>query len=287
MNLLIHPKTNQQVNNFIESPLHALGLSGESGAGKRTLGQHIAAKVLNMDTDLIDQYPYFRSLDGSTKVGIDEIRKLQSFLNLRVPGKPAFKRAVLIENLDALRHEAQNALLKTIEEPPADTLIIVTYSLPNRVLPTLHSRIQHVKVMPIDLKYAEQALGDDFNQNLIKQSYYMSGGLPGIMSSLLQNEDSHPFIKAVSEAKAILSMTRFERLQNVDKFLKNKEVTTRSLLEGLYRLMDASYKQALERRNTDELKPYAIRLKLIEQATSDLQANVQVKLILSRLFTEL
>lgn len=284
--MLMHASTQKQVDNFLKSPSHALSLSGEPGAGKGTLAQYIAQQILKVDQD-ITRHPYFTQLDGNNKIGIDEIRSLQTFLNLRVPGEKSFKRAVLLENLDGLRHEAQNALLKTVEEPPADTIIIVTYSLSNWVLSTLHSRLQNIKVMPVNLEYVEQTLEGKFNQKLIRQSYYMSGGLPGIMNSLLEEETSHPLIKAISEAKAVLGMSRFERLNQVDKLAKSKDMTVSSILDGLYRLIDASYKQALEKRRTDELKPFLLRLKLIEQASRDLQENVQPKLVLSRLFTEL
>jgi DNA polymerase-3 subunit delta' len=284
--ILMHASTQKQVDNFLKSPLHALSLSGEPGAGKGTLAKFIAAQVLKIDHG-ITEHPYFSQLDGNDKVGIDEIRQLQTFLKLKVPGKAVYKRTVLLENLDGLRHEAQNALLKTIEEPPADTIIIVTYSLTNKVLPTLHSRLQNIKVMPVDLESAEQTLSDQFNQKLIKQSYYMSGGQPGIMFSLLEKESSHPLIGAIEEARRVLGMSRFERLNQVDKLIKNKDVATSSILDGLYRLIDAGYKQALEKRRADELKPFSVRLKLIEQAIRDLQENVQPKLVLSRLFTEL
>lgn len=284
--LLIHPKTQQQVENFVNSPLHALALSGEAGSGRGSLAQHVISAILEIDLGKLDGNAYFKKLDGSDKVGIDEVRKLQTFLSLKVPGELAFKRAVLLENLDSLRHEAQNALLKTIEEPPVDTLIIVTYSLPDRVLPTLHSRMQNIKVMPISLDYAEKKLEGKFNQKLIKQSYYMSNGLPAIMHSLLE-ESEHPLVKAVDKAREILGMSRFERLGYVDKMLKNKEIAPVALLDGLYRLMDASYKQSLDKKSTSELRSFAIRLKLIEQATRDLHANVQNKIVFSRLFTEL
>jgi DNA polymerase III, delta subunit len=286
MNLLIHPRTQQQIDNFINSPLHALALSGEPGSGKGTLGAHIISRIIEVDPTLLDKYAYFNKLDGNNKVGIDEIRRLQTFLSLKVPGRQIFKRAVLLENLGALRHEAQNALLKTIEEPPVDTLIIVTYSLPDQVLPTLHSRMQNIKVMPIDLNYAKKELEGEFNNKLITQAYYMSNGLPGIIYSLLA-EKTHPLAQAIEEARGILSMSRFERLGYVDKLLKNKDISPATLLDGLYRLMDASYKQSLDKKTPGELRSFAVRLRLIEQATRDLRANVQNKVVFSRLFTEL
>ena len=290
MDFFVHLQTGKRIESFIAAPSHALSLSGEPGAGKGMAARYIAACILQTELKSVENHPYVHILDGqASKTGIDEVRKVQTFLTLKVPGADSLKRAVIIENLDYLRHEAQNALLKMIEEPPADTIIIVTFSLNTRVLPTLHSRMQSVNIMPLDLEYAVKTLESKFNKKVITQNYYMSGGLAGLLAALLSREEHHPLVLAINEARNIIKMSRFQRLSRVDALLKNKELSPGLLLDGLYRLVDAGYKQSLNvaPKTSKELKTYASRLNLIEQSIHDLQDNVQAKLVFSRLFNRL
>lgn len=82
-------------------------------------------------------------------------------------------------------------------------------------------------------------------------------------------------------------MTRYNRLAQVDALVKDKEISPSNLLDGLYRLVDASYRQSVKSKSNHDLKASAGRLALIEKACDDLDHNVQAKLVLSRLFLEL
>ncbi len=189
-----------------------------------------------------------------------------------------------------MRHEAQNALLKSIEEPPRDTLIIATFSNRNRVLHTIHSRMQQISVLPVSLAAAKEALASGFSEESINKAYYMSGGQAGLMSALLNDLEGHELVAAISEARKIIEMPRYERLSLVDKLVKDKNRRPELLLDGLYRLVSAAYRAALESpavKSREDFKAYAARLGLLEQSISDLQENVHPKLVFSRLFMEL
>ncbi len=285
--LLAHAGTRRQLDQYINKPTHALSLCGDTGAGKGYLAHYLSAQLLNIDAETANHYPYLRSIDAlDQKTGIDDIRELQKFLVLTVPGLGTIKRVVIVEHLDVLGHEAQNAFLKTLEEPPADTAIIVTYARATNLLPTIHSRLQSINVLPITQAQAEQGLPHTDDQKFIK-AFYLSGGLIGLLSALLQNDAQHPLITAIEQARTIVSLPRYKRLGIVDTLAKNNDVSAYILLDGLYRLVDASYRHALKAKSNDELKNLIKRLSLIEQAMSDLDQNVQAKLVMSRLFLEL
>lgn len=290
MDLLIHPRTEAQANMFIKTPSHALAIRGEEGSGKGFMAKHMAASVLGISGTKIDNHPYISLCDikaGNT--GIDEVRQLQNFLSLTVPGNKVIKRAAILENIDFLRHEAQNALLKTLEEPPEDTVIITTFSRRSRVLPTIHSRMQQLNVRPVELEFARNVLSTEFNNNLINKAYYISGGQAGLMAAILNDHDGHELVDAIARAREIIEMSRYQRLGAVDKWVKDKNGRPELLLDGLYRLISAAYKNSLAEsaKTAAELKPYVKRLQLLEQAISDLHENVQAKLVFSRLFMEL
>lgn len=81
---------------------------------------------------------------NAQSIGIEEVKKIQKKLFLK-PIKSIHK-AVIIEEAHLLTLEAQNALLKVLEEPPANTLIFLTADNKEALLPTIHSRCQLVQL---------------------------------------------------------------------------------------------------------------------------------------------
>lgn len=77
-------------------------------------------------------------------IGIEEVRQMQGFLLLKPFAKE--KKSVLIQEAEALTVEAQNALLKTLEEPPARSQIILTVRDESLILPTIASRCQIISL---------------------------------------------------------------------------------------------------------------------------------------------
>ncbi len=67
-------------------------------------------------------------------------------------------KVVILDNADLLRREAANALLKTIEEPPPDSLIVLVSSRPEALLPTIRSRCQEIRFAPLALDVVEAAV---------------------------------------------------------------------------------------------------------------------------------
>ena len=68
------------------------------------------------------------------------------------------RKIVILDNADLLRQEAANALLKTIEEPPPDSLIILVSSRPDSLLPTIRSRCQDIRFAPLPIATVKEVL---------------------------------------------------------------------------------------------------------------------------------
>jgi len=92
----------------------------------------------------------------SGKGETDQTREIES----RFIYRPLIGRCkiVVLDNADLLRREAANALLKTIEEPPPDSLIILVSSRPGALLPTIRSRCQEIRFAPLALDQVEAAV---------------------------------------------------------------------------------------------------------------------------------
>lgn len=221
--ILLHDHTRRSIDHFIAKPSHALLLVGPSGTGKGTVARYVAATLLGITAEKLASYPYLSVLAPNDKrsIGIDEVRELQHFVSLKIPStKSGFTRIAVIENAQLLTHEAQNALLKLIEEPPEATAIILTATSPQALLPTITSRAQTITIHPVsevDSKNYFNKLG--YSDTAIQKAWLVSGGLMGLMSAYLE-ETEHPLIKATEAAHQLLQNTLYERLLLVDELAK-------------------------------------------------------------------
>lgn len=90
---------------------------------------------------------------------VSEIRAAEQRLRLRpLEGS---RKVLVLERAHTMTPEAQNALLKTLEEPPGDATLILTTSRPNVLLPTVRSRCQRVPFAPMDTEAVVSLLRED------------------------------------------------------------------------------------------------------------------------------
>jgi DNA polymerase-3 subunit delta' len=89
-----------------------------------------------------------RSEDLARSISIDQVRSLQS-LFATTPSLSS-RRIVIIDAIDDLERPAANALLKSLEEPPAGTLFFLVSHAPGRLLPTIRSRCRQLRFAPLD-----------------------------------------------------------------------------------------------------------------------------------------
>jgi DNA polymerase-3 subunit gamma/tau len=136
---------------------HAYLFSGPRGCGK-TSAARIVAKSLNCLDPQKDHEPCGKcasctaiaegehldviEIDGASNRGIGEIRDLKTRVNLK-PLNAEYK-VYIIDEVHMLTEQAFNALLKTLEEPPANVIFLLATTEPNKVPVTIRSRCQHI-----------------------------------------------------------------------------------------------------------------------------------------------
>jgi len=145
---------------------HAYLITGAKGAGKNIFALHLAALVLGGEVDLSSQPDFLlieRGLEPKTGkpraiIALDQIHALCNKLS-RKSFLGGWQVAV-IRDAQLLNTAAANALLKTLEEPHSQTLILLTAPDKESVLPTIRSRCQEAKLGRVTRQEIERALVD-------------------------------------------------------------------------------------------------------------------------------
>lgn len=231
--MLLHSRTRQQLERLSSSPAHAIIMTAPMGSGKRTIAFSLAARLLELpDAAAVEDYVYFKTIlpeKGKTSIGIEAVRDLQQFTKLKLPSAKVTGRIIYIPEAQQLSGEAQNALLKLLEEPPAGTIFILTVNHERQLLVTIRSRSQLLTVSRPERSAVEAYFANKgFDEKQIASAYFLSGGLPGLMTALLDDE-AHPLKATVQQARYLLQASRFERLCQVDGLSKDKSASLQLL----------------------------------------------------------
>ncbi len=120
---------------------HAMLITGNSGCGKTTLGRIIASELeCHMDHD-------YRELDTADFRGIEMARDIRSKMDL-MPLAGSCK-VYLLDECHKLTADAQNALLKALEDTPSHVYFILCTTNPEKLIKTIRSRCTLFKVNPL------------------------------------------------------------------------------------------------------------------------------------------
>lgn len=278
--LLLHPETKRQFELLRANPTHAIMITGRSGSGKRTIAEELLRSIFGNN---LDSHPYLLRIAPMTNtITIEQIRELQNFIKLKTTGTARIRRAILIENAHLMGIEAQNALLKTLEEPPHDTVLILTANADARLKPTIYSRVQKLHVRPLARKHLEN-LEQSYSTTEIEKAYNLSGGETGLFFAILSESQDHELTRSIAEAKTILTASAFERLAMVEQLLKSK-TDIAGLLGALKRVAKAALKAAVSRGDVSAQMQWQKRLEAAYKAEKQLASNAQPKLLLTNLF---
>lgn len=152
--------------------MHSFLIYGGTQDSRLDAALNLAQNILNRNSSIESEPDFFKlEIENKTSFGIEEIRQLQRELNQKPFNSKA--KVALIPESSRLTPEAQNALLKTLEEPPGRSYIILTAKDPSLLLPTVVSRCAPISLASSfykELTSQEKKLINDLSQ-LLSQGY--------------------------------------------------------------------------------------------------------------------
>lgn len=232
-------KKNKQVS-------HAYLISGEDNSGKLTLANAFARTLqcerldLNVDIEDIDSCGKCTSclqLESNNhpdviyvthekaSIGVNDIRDQINNDIIVKPYSSKYK-IYIVEEADKLTVEAQNALLKTLEEPPEYAIIFLLTNNINRVLETIQSRCIVLHIRPVDDNLIKDYLMSeyevpDYQANL--SAVFAQGNVGKAIIFALNERFSRTKDEVVNLMKNISTMQNYEIIDNVKKLLKDSD----------------------------------------------------------------
>lgn len=173
-------------------------------------------------------------------MGIEDVRNIQKAILLK-PFRGRTK-AVVIEAYESITTEAQNALLKVLEEPPANTIIIISTQKKELLLPTILSRCKI-----IELREKESSLINEDSSEFSDTLNIVLNGRIGDKLKIVQNvtkdkeqatlwlEKMAIFVrKELAQNNNIKYLNFLKELQKTYKVIKSTNVSHRTALENLF-----------------------------------------------------
>ncbi|MFZ2257765.1 MAG: AAA family ATPase [Clostridiaceae bacterium] len=178
---------------------HSHILAGPDGIGKSPMAKSLAGLILRPDSTVERSYVDIIEVRPSGKsIGVDEVRRIIGEANI-MPFE-GNRKVIIIYNGELMTTQAQNGLLKTIEEPqPGVYFIILTKTLDN-LLPTIRSRCAIHRLAPLSRAEISQYIGTVHGLTGAAQAEAtaISLGIPGQADAFLNSPETRLFYDDVT-----------------------------------------------------------------------------------------
>lgn len=197
--------------------------TGQEQIGKRTfalelvplLQSHSAQGLLNPDLLIIDP----AESESGYSISIGEVRKIKSFLSLHAHG--GTRKIAIINDAHTMTDEAQNGLLKVLEEPSATSMFILITAFKDHLLSTVRSRCQEVQFPPhprsaYDITWQKEKLSDAQKDFLFSFSH----GRIGLVLEIIRDKSVSEIKKAAQELTQLMQADLNGRIEMVTDWVE-------------------------------------------------------------------
>ena len=298
----LHPIIDRLIEDYRSARApQALLLSGAKGIGKQELAGFLASILLCLSGDkpcgectacqrasrgAHANLLQVRLAPRERSIKIEALRDLLEILSLH-PQEPGH-RVILIDEIDTLTVQAQNALLKSLEEPIPGDYFLLTTKNEAAVLPTILSRCRLIRLLPWPTdKVRDFLLSEGLTAQRAAELAPISGGLPGLALQL--NEDKDYWAARELVATHVLPTKHFHMIPDAAQALKDSKDNGELILD----LVEQAAQDALHARvgSVDSANPWQdaspAALKSVMQAVFEARryrnSNVSWQSVMDRL----
>lgn len=220
--LYLNPFSRELLELYCQHPKHALLLEGEKGVGTLAVAKHVAEKIAQSDAIML-------VTPEKNTISIDTVRGLYAAT------RSARERAlvVIIDDADAMGIDAQNALLKLLEEPPMQVYFVLTTHAPHHLLQTILSRTEHITLRAISQEASEKVVSDLGVTDAAERAklLFLASGKPSELIRLIHDKDYYEASSAMMvDARSFLGGERYNRLILLKKYMTDRENAERFLI---------------------------------------------------------
>lgn len=263
-----------------KSTAHAYIFAGPRGVGKTAVAERFACALLGTEqASALHAHPDFyrvsrpvEETEGGRKrdVPIAAVRELTARLSLAaVHGT----KVAIIDDADGMSTEAQNALLKTLEEPSGHTVIILVTDDIEEILPTIRSRSVPLAFARVRSEAVEHALTErGTSPELAREICLRSLGRPGVALALLDMDAFQAVKDAEAQIRAFLAKPKAQQIAEVGKIAKDEGSEERE-----------AWFETLARELRMDLPLRADALSALLDARSSLKKNANTSLALEHI----
>lgn len=167
---------------------HAHLITGRDGIGKSIVADIFVSKILKKELgkENVDAIHY---RNKKASIGVSEVREIIEEVNKRP--YEGDKKVIVIYDAEKLTIQAQNALLKTIEEPPSGVYILLLTTNLEVILDTIKSRCQIYKLTPLNKKEMIDFINLNYevNEEMLSSLLAYSEGIPGRTEKFLKDSE--------------------------------------------------------------------------------------------------
>jgi DNA polymerase-3 subunit delta' len=239
---------------------HAYLLTGPVGSGKRALANRLCGLLLgNEITDL--QNPDVHVVEPESKsrrILIDQMRELER--NLQMRSFFGRHKIGVIVDADRLQPNAANAFLKTLEEPPGHSSLLLLSSLPDQLLETILSRCLEIPLRLIEARATtplQEKLLDALHAHSAREKPGLVEAFQLVREFQVLLSEARETIQGEAEAALKGEEQHYKQASDAGKWLEDREDYYKALVESRYVAARHSLLETLENWWADALRQQA------------------------------
>lgn len=269
-NVYIQPHTKKRLDILVLDLPQSMVFTGPEGVGLTTAVGYVA--------DLVKTKPIYILPEKDEKVDIEKgvitvaiIRRLYSMTKTIETGT----RLIVIDYAQRMGVQAQNAFLKLLEEPGANTHFILLTHAVSKLLPTIRSRVQTIEINPITATQSDALLDELKITDKIRRSQllFIAAGLPAQLSELaIDDKAFEARAQIIRDARTYLQGNMYDRLKLALMYKDDRQGSLTLLLDAMKLLQD-SLKNG---NNPEQVKKISVLLKTHERI--EVNGNIKLQL---------